>query len=467
MRQIEGFAGFEPAAALTLHCRVPGSIGESDFDYYSVMYLDFFKLQQLPFRLTADPRFHYDNTERADARRHLLAALREHTSADGDGCILVTGDAGVGKTILAHDVLGQLPSQFVVIRIHQPEISVAEFHEAIVAELAEAAAPRAAGVGADLDACLAKQAALGSCVVLFLDSGEVLADELLDELLRLPRRNAVAKRSLRVMLAARSSLEHTLRKPRFEGGAHRLGLRVKLAPLTADETRNYIEHRLRIAGRVGGGVFGDDAFAEIQRFTGGVPRLVNTLADAALMAAFNRNHNAVGAPEIRGAAKQLQWVEFKAREDSGAPSNVVEEALIGHVRIEYQNAVVAEFDLPVGKITLGRSADNDVRIDSRYVSRNHCRIVTTAHYSAIEDLQSQNGLVVASRRVSVHRLHHGDRVQMGEHTLTYTLAPLLGQRKTDAFPLSLASPSGIPDTGQTGLIVLAPGAIDDGDHRGD
>ena len=432
------------------------------------MYLDFFKLQQLPFRLTADPRFHYDSTERADAKRHLLAALREHTSADGDGCILVTGDAGVGKTILAQDVLGQLQPQFVVIRIHQPEISVAEFHEAIVAELGgEAGSPRAAGVGADLDACLAKQAALGSCVVLFLDSGEVLADDLLDELLRLPRRSAASKRSLRVMLAARASLERTLRKPRFEGRAHRLGLHVKLAPLTVDETRNYIEHRLRIAGRVGGAIFGDDAFAEIQRFTGGVPRLVNTLADAALMAAFNRSHNTVGSPEIRGAAKQLQWVEFEARADRGdTPPNVVEEALIGHVRIEYQNAVVAEFDLPIGKITLGRSADNDVRIDSRYVSRNHCRIVTTAHYSAIEDLQSQNGLVVASRRVSVHRLHHGDRVQMGEHTLTYTLSPLLGQRKTDALPLSLASPSGIPDTGQTGLIVLAPGAIDDGEHKG-
>ncbi len=425
-----------------------------DLDYDRPMYLEFFNLRQLPFRLTADPRFHYEPAERTDAKRHLLAALTEDSSPEGDGCVLVSGDAGVGKTILVHDVLNRLDGRFVVIRIGQPEISVAELHEAITWEL-ERDAPASHGNGrnADLDAHLTIQTALGRTVVLAMDNGEAMSENLLDEVLRLPRHSRATRRGLRVILAARPSIAATLHKARFADAQKQPGLRIRLVPLTADETRGYIDHRLRVAGHPDAGIFAEDTVPEIQRFTGGVPRLINTLADAALMAAFNRNHKVVTAFEIRGAAKELQWVEFDARADRiEAPAAAIEESSTGHIRIEHDNTVLAEFDLAPGKITLGRSSNNDVCVDSRYVSRNHCRIVTTAQYSVIEDLQSQNGLMVASRRVSVHRLRHGDRVQMGEHFLVYSREPL-SRPKADVFPLNVPSGSNATDTGQTGLIL--------------
>jgi pSer/pThr/pTyr-binding forkhead associated (FHA) protein len=85
-------------------------------------------------------------------------------------------------------------------------------------------------------------------------------------------------------------------------------------------------------------------------------------------------------------------------------------------------------------------------------------VVTTAHYSVIEDLQSQNGLIVASRRVSVHRLQHGDRVHLGEHTLIYTRSTPAAQLKAAAFPVRPRSPSGACETGQTGVIASLAGA---------
>jgi general secretion pathway protein A len=423
------------------------------------MYLDFFKLQQLPFRLTADPRFHYESAERSNAKRHLLAALGEGAPVEDEGCLLISGDAGVGKTILVQDVLGQLSKPFVIVQIRQPGISVAEFHEAIAAELgADAPAAGGSGTAANVDACIEREAALGHRVVLAVDSGEILSEELLDEILRLPGRSSAAKLNLRVVLAARSSLGRSLNKPRFAGPASRLGLHVELRPLTTDETKNYIDHRLRVAGRTGGAIFSDDAIAEIHRFTGGVPRLINTLADTALIAAFNRNHGTVTAVEIRAATQQLQWVEYDARADrrDSAVNGAGEESL-GHISIEYENATAAEFDLPLGRLSLGRSQNNDVRINSRYISRNHCRVLTTAQFSVIEDLQSQNGITVGSLRVSVHRLQHGEKVMIGDHTLTYTRSPLSGPRKTGTFPLCVKSASALSDNGQTGLIASGPG----------
>jgi general secretion pathway protein A len=422
------------------------------------MYLDFFKLKQLPFRLTADPRFHFKDAARADAVKKLLAALGGSPSAQFEGCALVSGDAGVGKTTLVHDVLEQLPEQFIVVPIRQPDMSVAEFHEAIAVELgADAPGPQGSGTGVTMDACLERLAAQQRSVVLAVDNGELLAEPLLDEILRLPGRSRATAGMLRVILAARSSVENILVRPRGDGRVKQPALHFKLAPLTAQDTRGYVEHRLRVAGRPDGVLFRDDALAEIQRYTGGTPRLINTLADSALVAAYNRSHDTVTAVEVRGAANQLQWVEFDARaHEAETKGSIADEPTVGHIRIELENAVVTEFDLPLGKITLGRSANNDVRIDSRYVSRNHCQIVTTAQYSVIEDLQSQNGIAVGSRRVSVHRLHHGDQVKIGMHTLLYTRPRLLEAVRAYSFPLSLAAEAGEADIEKTGVILSLP-----------
>jgi type II secretory pathway predicted ATPase ExeA len=422
---------------------------EYEFDYHSMMYLEFFKLKQLPFRLTADVRFHYKETQRAAAVNKLLSFALGAPSGDSGGCVLVSGDAGVGKTILVHEVLSQLPETHVIVQIRQPEISIAEFHQAIAAEL---------GNGETLHACLAAQAALGRHVILSLDNGELMTQALLDEIFRLGARDGTVPGSLRIVLAARSAPESGLGGPNTDHQAMSPALSIKLLPLSVDDMRGYIEHRLRIAGRKGAAIFSADALAEMQRFTGGMPRLINMLADAALIAAFNRSHDTITAVEVRAAASQLQWVEFDVQASGGAANpTVAEERAIGHVRIEHNAAVVAEFDLPPGKVSLGRSSNNDVRIDSTYVSRNHCRIVTTAQYSVIEDLQSQNGLVIAARRVSVHRLRHGDRIQIGEHTLVYTRPGVPEAAKSAGFPMNLASTSGASEIDQTGVIVRRGG----------
>jgi hypothetical protein len=180
--------------------------------------------------------------------------------------------------------------------------------------------------------------------------------------------------------------------------------------------------------------------------------LINTLADAALGAAYSRNSECITGADIRTVANQIRWVEYDARSDSGTKEAVSDE-VIGHLSIAHNSKLVVEFDLPIGILSLGRALTNDIRVDSRYVSRNHCRIVTSARYSVIEDLQSQNGLSILDHRVSVRRLEDGDMIVIGEHTLTYSRRAAGGARVAVALPIIVPAEVGRANGTETGSFI--------------
>ena len=104
--------------------------------------------------------------------------------------------------------------------------------------------------------------------------------------------------------------------------------------------------------------------------------------------------------------------------------------------------------LRVGRIIVGRTPDNDLQIDSRFVSRHHCQIVTTMHSSVIEDLNSTNGIYVKSKRVRRHYLNDGDVVVIGKHELIYVDERMARTRAamTDTVP-GVHIQTGVVDTG--------------------
>jgi len=212
--------------------------------------------------------------------------------------------------------------------------------------------------------------------------------------------------------------------------------------LSAAEMRAYIQHRLEVAGAGDRQVFSEDTFNEIFRYTGGVPRLVNTLCDTALMSAFAASRDCVTLGDIAGAIDELQWVEFSARihaqvqarinadgfgstatsvlggpQPAGSSDSGVQA--VGRILVATDGRTVQELALKVGRIIVGRTTDNDVQIDSRFVSRHHCQVITTPHACVIEDLNSTNGIYVKSKRVRRHYLNDGDVVLIGKHELIY------------------------------------------------
>jgi pSer/pThr/pTyr-binding forkhead associated (FHA) protein len=161
-----------------------------------------------------------------------------------------------------------------------------------------------------------------------------------------------------------------------------------------------------------------------------VPRLINTLCDTAMMAAFTADRDTVTRADITSAVQELQWVDFAHRPHHHAaeaerlappppaPGGDGRPAL-ARLLVATDGRTVQEIPLRTGRVIVGRTPDNDLHIDSRFISRHHCQVITTPHSCVIEDLNSTNGIFVKSNRVRRHYLNDGDVVLIGKHELIY------------------------------------------------
>ena len=183
-----------------------------------------------------------------------------------------------------------------------------------------------------------------------------------------------------------------------------------------------------MAGAHGRQLFDPEILPVIFRYTGGVPRLVNTFCDTALLFAFSREAG-VTITELKAAIEELQWVEYAARTNRmragssarsrRSPRPISSDEVLARIIVAHGGEHVEERPLRMGRLIIGRTGDNDIQIDSKYVSRHHCQITTTPEGSMLEDLNSTNGVYVKSKRVRRHHLNDGDVVVLGKHEIMY------------------------------------------------
>jgi hypothetical protein len=204
----------------------------------------------------------------------------------------------------------------------------------------------------------------------------------------------------------------------------RVRLRFHVGPLDRREMREYIEHRLAIAGRKAKDLIKDDAFDTIYRYTGGVPRLINTLCDTTLLCAFAEDVTVITSREIKAAVEELNWKEHELSagthpEQSSSREGRKAEHLM-RIEVRNQGEIVAEHFFGPGRIIIGRSPDNEIYIQSKFVSRHHAQLTSDEYGCAIEDLNSTNGVFIGDERIKKHRLKDGDVVSLGIHELVYS-----------------------------------------------
>jgi general secretion pathway protein A len=210
----------------------------------------------------------------------------------------------------------------------------------------------------------------------------------------------------------------------------RVRLRFHLAALSKSDMTSYIDHRLEVAGSQGRRIFQEDTYSIIYRYTGGVPRLINTLCDTAMMAAYGNERDIVTTEDVQAAIEELQWSEFSTRANriispaadalaAETHTPVVSDQVVARILVAHEGKTLYERELRPGRLIIGRTTDNDVPIDSKFISRHHCQIVTKLESCVIEDLNSTNGIYVKSKRVRKHNFNDGDVVVVGQHEIMY------------------------------------------------
>jgi hypothetical protein len=278
-----------------------------------------------------------------------------------------------------------------------------------------------------LNQFLIEQHSNGRKVLLIIDEAQNLSHRVLEEVRMLSGVETTKEKVLRIILAGQPELNEKLNSQELVQLAQRVRLRFHLTALTRAETNAYIDHRLEVAGSQGRRIFAEDTYPTIYKYTGGVPRLINTLCDTGLMAAFGKDKDTVGMEELQAAIDELQWVEFNSATnrlkvpnmEHTLPSHADATHVVGRILLAIEGKTVLERELKPGRLVIGRTPDNDLQIDSKFISRHHCQIVTQQDSCLIEDLNSTNGIFVQSKRVRRHNLNDGDVVQVGQHEIMY------------------------------------------------
>jgi general secretion pathway protein A len=395
------------------------------------MYIESFKLRELPFRLSPDPQFLF--LSRAHAR---AKAYMESTIWFTDGFVVITGEIGSGKTTLIESFLRQLDSDVVIAQINQTQVTAVEFLQSVLVQFGFSPFKmKKAELIATLNSFLIEQYAAGRKVLLIIDEAQNLSLKVLEEIRLLSGIESTKEKVLRIILAGQPELNEKMDSPELIQLVQRVRLRFHLGTLSREDLRAYVRHRLEVAGAEGREIFAEDTFAELYKYSGGVPRLVNTLCDTAMMAAFNEDRDVVTLKDVESAVSELQWVEFSARASTmavkalslgnghGAGSALAGDRApraLAKLVLSTDGKTVAELHLVAGRKVIGRTPDNDLQIDSKFISRHHCQIVTGSDgISVIEDLNSTNGIVVQGKRVRRHTLRDGDIVSMGQHDILY------------------------------------------------
>ena len=283
------------------------------------MYHKHFHLALAPFSITPDPRFVYLTERHGNALAHLLYGLGQGGSG---GFVLLTGEVGTGKTTLCRLALEQLPSGTDVALVLNPSLNPLELLETICEELnldVSAARGQMKPLVDLLNAELLAAHAQGRRVVLMLDEAQNLSSDSLEQVRLLTNLETATQKLLQIILLGQPELNEMLAKPELRQLAQRITARYHLDALDVAESKGYIEHRLFVAGDESAAfsakIFTPAALRTLHQISGGIPRVLNVLADHALLAGFAENASLVDAAMVRRAATEVVplWQQKQTR----------------------------------------------------------------------------------------------------------------------------------------------------------
>lgn len=262
------------------------------------MYEDFYGLTEKPFSIQPDPSFLYWG------RGHRLAyAMLEYGVVNQAGISVVTGEVGCGKTTLIHRLLDQLSDTHTIALLSNIQSGRGDLLSWVLMGFGEPYAGKThVEMFAQLQSFFIREYAKGKRVVLIIDEAQNLSADMLEELRMLSNINAGKDQLLQLILVGQPQLKDLLSRPDMLQLAQRIGSDFHLTPLTREEVHAYIETRLSIAG-ARRNIFAPDAMNLVAEYSRGVPRVINTIADTALVYAFSAQDAIVSADTVQNVIR--------------------------------------------------------------------------------------------------------------------------------------------------------------------
>jgi putative secretion ATPase (PEP-CTERM system associated) len=266
------------------------------------MYRDYFGLTGKPFQLSPDARFFFPSSEHKRALSFLKYGLSQ-----GEGFIVITGDVGTGKTTLVQTLLEDIdPRDMVVANIVTTQIGENDLLELVAAQFGLPAGNTSkATLLRELEQFFLQRTREGKRVLLIVDEAQNLPPRSVEELRMLSNFNDRSKPLVQVFLLGQEEFRHTLLSSGFEQLRQRVTATYHLNPLSADETREYIEHRLSRVAWDDDPMITDDAYAAVYTFTQGVPRRINNLCDRLLLYAFLEERHHIDDETVKVVATEI------------------------------------------------------------------------------------------------------------------------------------------------------------------
>ena len=276
------------------------------------MYLQHYRLKELPYSLTPDTTFFMSRAGYRDALNVLLVALRS-----GEGFMKVVGEVGTGKTLLCRTLLKALEEEFVCAYLPNPYLRPASLLLSIADELRIDYPKRASQhqMLRLINEGLLSYHTEGKRVVVCMDEAQAVPLQTLEALRLLTNLETEKTKLLQVVLFGQPELDKVLDDPSIRQLRQRITFSYDLQPLNREGVEEYIQHRLTVAGYDGPKVFEPKALDELARASRGVPRLINILAHKALMAAFGEGELRVSRKHAKAAIADTDDAQMSAGTD--------------------------------------------------------------------------------------------------------------------------------------------------------
>lgn len=266
------------------------------------MYKEFYGLRANPFNVNPDPRYLFLTRHTEEALACLTYGIQSRK-----GFVLLTGEVGTGKTTLINKLLEWLRLQQVATAfIFNSRMNVPQFLDYMMADFGIPCDSKAKSqILLRLYNWLLDRYRAGETAVLIVDEAQNLADELLEEIRMLTNLETFTEKLLQIVLVGQPELEQRLKQPQLRQLRQRLTLRAKTHPLTLDETKAYVQQRLRIAGSNGQQIFDPEALVTIHRYANGIPRVVNLLCEHSMVSAFVDQQKVIVPAVVDAVARDL------------------------------------------------------------------------------------------------------------------------------------------------------------------